>query len=100
MNKEIFGSTKKYKMLDYLTEKIRELGRNKKVYLITFINEFNQLINNVDKNITNVELKNYTLELVHRDYKQQTDKLFEKYDKKIVTYLKGYINGRIKNSKI
>ena len=57
MNKETFGSIEKYKMLEYLTKKISNLDRNKKEYLSTFINEFNQRLNNIDKLITDSSVK-------------------------------------------
>lgn len=100
MNTNTFGSDKVYKMLPFLTEKIDLLEDNKKAYISSFIQDFNLVMKNFDELVWGeIWFKNYLLELMSKDYVVKVENFEHKYDSKIISYLKNYINARIGNSR-
>lgn len=99
MNENTFGPAEKYKMLPFLTEKINLLDYNRKAYISTFIQDFNQIMNKFG-GIHDRNFKNYLLDLTYTDYMVKTMKMGDKYDEKIITYLNNFIHARIKNEEL
>lgn len=97
MNKSTFGSPAQYKMLEFLTEKISELSRSPKGYMMKFITNFNKIIKEV-RTTEDVELRNYLVNLIRNDYNSKIDNFIFEYDINIITYLKNYIHARTKIS--
>jgi hypothetical protein len=84
-----FGDSDKYRMLKYLAEKINELSKADQSYLSKFISNFNKRLKE--------PYSTYVLGLIKNDYIDKVENM--KYDKKIISYLKNYINAKIKNYK-
>ena len=76
INKNTFGNTEKYKMLNFITEKFDELDSNKKAYISKFLSDFNKLINNIKIS----EYEKYILSLIQNDYLIRIENL--EYDDK------------------
>ena len=99
MDKGTFGSSEKYKMLDYLTEKIALMNDKQKKYISSLIQDIND-ITKKSNSITDKNFKNYTLELIHNDYSNRINKYIkERYEEKVFSYLMNYLNAKIKNAK-
>lgn len=96
MSKTLFGSSEKYKMLDFLNEVVSNLERNRRVYLTTFVQQFHELIKGLET-IQDARIRSYLCQLVHFDYFLRTSKMEGKYEKRIITYLQNYIKARIQN---
>ena len=98
MDKGTFGSSSEYKTLEFLTEKIEIMDEKKKTYISRFISDINKLSSQL-KYIRDDKVKNYIVKLIKDAYNKRTDDLLEKYDEKIVSYLKNYIKAKLKNIK-
>ncbi len=99
MDNQTFGSTTKYKMLEFLTEKMLLMEDRKRNYISSVINDINISINKCNL-INDITFKNYVLDLIHNDFKIRIENHVKgKYEEKITTYLNNYLNAKIKNSK-
>jgi hypothetical protein len=99
MNKETFGSINKYKMLEFLTEKISLMEVKHKNYLSSVIQDINQTIKKCEM-INDIYFRNYILDLIHNDLAIRIENHIKgKYEEKIATYMENYLNAKIINSK-
>jgi hypothetical protein len=99
MYKGTFGSAEKYKMLEFLTEKIGLMDDKHKNYLSSVIQGFNLVVKKC-KCIMDISLKRYVLDLIYDDYIRRIDEhMSSKCEEKVITYLKNYIHAKIKDAK-
>lgn len=99
MNKETFGSSHQYKMLEFLTEKISSMDDKHRNYLSSVIEDINSITKKTEE-IADIPFKNYVLNLIYVDLKKRIrEHILNKYDKKIVSYLENYLHAKIKNTK-
>jgi hypothetical protein len=101
LDKGTFGSIEKYKMLEFLTERIDDMGIREKEYVSSVLHDFNKCMKRFDgMNVAERGFKIYLLNLVHKDYIARIDKFMTgKYEEKVVTYLKNYIYAKISNER-
>jgi hypothetical protein len=98
MEKETFGSTNQYKMLDYLTEQISVMHPRRKSYICSVIANFNLAIKKTSL-INDKLFRNYLIDLIHNDYKEKINEfMVDKYDEKVITYLINYFKAKKNNS--
>lgn len=97
MNINSFGSIEKYHSLNYIVDNLPSYDKNRRSYLIKFINEFNRTIKKVES-VNDVKLRKYILTLICKDYMERTDLLFDKYTTNMVSYLKNFIKTKIRIS--
>lgn len=99
MDKDTFGSINQYKMLEFLTEKISLMDEKNKNYISSVIQDFNTVIKKCDM-IEDISFNNYVLDLICNNLNERIETHIKgKYEEKIATYLKNYLNAKIKNSK-
>jgi hypothetical protein len=99
MDKETFGPTNQYKMLDFLTKKISLMDDKHKIYISSVIQDINTTIKKCEV-INDISFRNYVLDLVHNNFKLRVENHIKgKYEEKITTYLENYISAKIKNTK-
>jgi hypothetical protein len=82
-------------MLFYIINEIYSMDKNHRIYLITFIIEFNTKIKKM-KSINDLKIRCYLLYLIYKDYKDRIEiHLKNKYNIDIVTRLINFINAKI-----
>ena len=99
MNKDTFGDSRRYCMLEYLTEQVLELPSSKRSYLSSFLRDFNITINNtksIRNSVKDDKYRNYIRLLIKKDYYARIDSLSDRYDNKLLSYIKNYVNARLK----
>jgi hypothetical protein len=100
MEKNTFGSTDTYKMLEFLTEKISLMDEKNKNYISSVIQDINGLIKKSEQ-INDIWFNNYVLDLIHNNLNERIQTHIKgKYEEKITTYLQNYLNAKVKNSKL
>ena len=98
MNNTLIGSSEKYKMLGFLTDEIQTFSDNKRTYIVSVLNLFNQRVKKIEL-IEDQKFRNYLLDLIRNDYKKKFDGLCDVYDADVISYLKNYLKARINNAK-
>ena len=94
-----FGSIEKYKMLEYLTEKISVMDGKHRKYLSSVIIDINTMIKKTNI-IEDKSFKIFTLTLIEKHLSERLEtNIKSKYDAKIFTYLVNYLKAKIKNTK-
>lgn len=97
MDNSSLGSTKKYKMLAYLVDKIELMEDKDRAYILSFFNDFHNILKKLQK-IDDAECKKYLADLVLRDFnKRGDDFIIKKHGEKIGTYTKNYIKARMRD---
>jgi len=98
MDSETFGPVKKYKALGLLTDKIRQMDENPRIYISSFIRNFNTVIKKTEQ-IQDLAFRKYLLDLVYSDSISRVDNfIIGKYDDRVVSYLKNFIYAKTKNA--
>ena len=99
MDSETFGSTKKYKTLGFLVEKVSLMEAKHKGYISSFMQDMNTTVKKTEL-IQVDEKRKYVLDLIHLDFKSRIESSIKpKYDEKITSYMENFLNARIKKEK-
>ncbi len=97
MRENTFGNPKVYKTLGFITSEIAKLDNSKKEYICSVLFDFNN-ITKLAAELKNERFKNYTLNLIKRDFLQKIDTHIKpKYPMDLSTHLENFFCAKIRN---
>lgn len=99
IDKDTFGSSEKYHMLIYLTEKISMMDEKERNYISRVITDINATIKKSEL-IGDIGFRHYVLDLVKADFNRRIDRfIVDRYEYSVVSRLRNFLHAKVNHSK-